>query len=134
MPTQLLLEQFGAQLAAAFGEVAYQVGSSLSTTAFRDVDVRVMLDDAQYEAMGLGDPDRPHENARWVAYALAFSALGRQMTGLPVDFQLQQTSHANAHDDGPRSALVLHWRQGFAERRAVRVDARGPGAGGAGDA
>jgi hypothetical protein len=30
------------------------------------------------------------------------------MTGLPIDFQIQQQSHANAENDGPRSALGLH--------------------------
>ena len=45
--------------------------------------------------MGFGDPERTHNNAKWVAFTLAFSALGKQMTGLPIDFQIQQTSHAN---------------------------------------
>ena len=111
MPAALHLESFGALLSDAFdGEVPYQVGSSLETTAWRDVDVRVMLDDEQYEAMGFGDPERPHSNAKWVAWVLAFSALGTAMTGLPIDFQIQQTSHANAKDDGPRSALGVRTR------------------------
>lgn len=32
--------------------------------------------------------------------------LGQEMTGLPIDFQIQQLSYANEHEGGnPRSAL-----------------------------
>lgn len=98
MPHALLLEQFARVVYEAFGEVPYHVGSSMPGSGnrnWRDVDVRLMLDDDQYEAMGFGDPERTHDNAKWVAFTLAFSALGKQMTGLPIDFQIQQTSHAN---------------------------------------
>jgi hypothetical protein len=107
MPATLKLEQFGELLHDAFGEVPYQVGSSLETTTWRDVDVRVMLDDETYAAMGFGDPVYSHHNAKWVAFTLAFSALGREMTGLPVDFQIQQTTRANEQfgGRGGRSAL-----------------------------
>lgn len=108
MPSSLYLDQFGAICSDAFGLNVYHVGSSYpgSGKAFRDVDVRVILSDEEYEAMGLGEPERPHHNAKWVALTLAFSALGKQMTGLPIDFQIQQQSHANASNNGaPRSAL-----------------------------
>lgn len=111
MPASLLLERFGDLLAGAFGENVYQVGSSLchaGNTSWRDVDVRVLMDDDEYEAQGYGDPERPHSNARWVAMTLAFSALGKQMTGLPIDFQIQQRSYANEKHDQPRSALGIH--------------------------
>jgi hypothetical protein len=38
---------------------------------------------------------------------LAWSMLGRQMTGLPIDFQIQQQTLANDEFDGPRSALMF---------------------------
>lgn len=97
MPASLWLNQFGVLLYQAFGEHAYHVGSSVKQKdGWRDVDVRLMLADAIYDSMGLGDPKFPHNNARWVAFCLAFSALGKQMTGLPVDFQIQRLSDANA--------------------------------------
>lgn len=109
MPTALFFDEFGALVHDAFGEHPYHVGSSLVGKAWRDVDVRLMLDDAQYAAMGLGDPEHPHQNPKWVALVKAFSGLGRQMTGLPIDFQIQATSHANAKfPSAPRSALGLH--------------------------
>lgn len=121
MPQALLLNEFGSQVWAAFGEPPYHVGSSLlGKKGWRDVDVRVMLNDEVWTAMGLGDPEHTHRNAKWVALTLAFSALGKAMTGLPVDFQIQQTSHANAAwPDHPRSALGLvplrHKNQGVVD-------------------
>jgi len=110
MPTSLKLHAFADLVNTAFGVFCcYQVGSSLSTTQWRDVDVRVLLDDEAYAAQGLGDPDRPHDNKKWTALTLAFSALGREMTGLPIDFQIQQTSEANKSHDGARSALFQRW-------------------------
>lgn len=100
MPASLYLEEFGQVILDAFGEVPYQVGSSFERNgkpSWRDVDVRLILDDERYEADGYGDPERPHDNARWVAMVKAFSLLGRQMTGLPIDFQIQQRTHANKH-------------------------------------
>jgi hypothetical protein len=95
MPATLYLQQFGDLLFAAFGAVPYQVGSSLLGGAWRDVDVRVILDPEVYTAMGFGDPTWPHENPRWCAYCAAFSELGRRMTGLPIDFQIQDRDQAN---------------------------------------
>lgn len=95
MPAALYLEEFGAHVYAAFHDTPYLVGSALYGKKWRDVDVRLLLDDAVYEEMGLGDPEHPHSNEKWVALVKAFSALGRQMTGLPIDFQIQQRTLAN---------------------------------------
>ncbi len=108
MPQALWLQQFGQFVRDAFGEVPYQVGSSLSTKAgWRDVDVRVILDDAAYQARGFGDPANPHSNPIWVATVLAWSSFGRELTSLPIDFQIQQQTRANAEFAGPRSALFV---------------------------
>lgn len=116
MPASLWLHQFGRMVFAAFGEHPYHVGSSVREKLWRDVDVRVMLARGVYERMGLGDPKRPHANARWVAFCTAFSALGKQMTGLPIDFQIQEVDSANEEfGGGMRSAL------GFEEPDLVGV-------------
>ena len=113
-PQGMLLNEFGERLRDAFGEVAYHVGSSLTTektTHWRDVDVRLMLDDAEWAIMGLGDPANPHTNRKWRALCIVFSDYGRRMTGLPIDFQLQQRTYANANygrEKGcDRSALLV---------------------------
>ena len=97
MPQSLNLHRFGAYLNAMFGNHTYHVGSSLEKKdGWRDVDVRVILDDEVWDAMGLGDPANPHDNAKWVAYCLTLSSFGRDLTGLPIDCQLQRRTEANA--------------------------------------
>lgn len=112
MPQEILLRVFGRYVYAAFGEMPYHVGSSLrQKDGWRDVDVRVMLEDAEWDRLGLGDPRNPQTNAKWTAITLAWSAFGRQFTGLPIDFQLQRRTEANEEfsreKGGARSALFV---------------------------
>lgn len=109
MPAALKLDEFGSHIWSAFGQPAYHVGSSLSNKSdWRDVDVRLILDDDEYKAMGLGDPGYTGINGKWIALCLAFSALGKEMTGLPIDFQIQAMGHANkAYQGEARSAIGL---------------------------
>lgn len=95
MPVALYLQEFGSKVWSAFGCPPYQVGSSMYGKTWRDVDVRLILGDEEYEALGLGDPGYPHNNAKWVSLCMAYSALGTKMTGLPIDFQIQQQTRAN---------------------------------------
>jgi len=96
MPQSLLLHQFGSQVWAAFGSPAYHVGSSLANKRdWRDVDIRMILSDDLWDSMGLGNPNKCQQNAKWVSLCLAYSALGKAMTGLPIDFQLQRSTEAN---------------------------------------
>jgi hypothetical protein len=111
MPHCLMLHQFGQHLYNAFGKVAYWVGSSLGEkTDWRDVDVRVLIPDEEYRALGYGDPEKyphgSHENAKWVSTVLAWSYFGRHLTGLPIDFQIQPLNWANEHESGNRGALL----------------------------
>ncbi|MDQ7818732.1 MAG: hypothetical protein RDU14_17025 [Melioribacteraceae bacterium] len=107
MPATLYLDEFGSQVWSAFGKPPYLVGSALESKQWRDVDVRLILDDEIYKAMELGDPSCTHTNAKWVSLCLAYSALGKAITGLPIDFQIQQQSDANKNFKGPRSALGM---------------------------
>ena len=111
MPATLYLDEFGSQLEFAFDSVAYLVGSALKTTKYRDVDVRVILTDDEWEKWGFKKPGSEHHDGKWVALCLAFSALGQRMTGLPIDFQIQQMTDANKTFSGrkghPRSALGM---------------------------
>lgn len=111
MPAALLLDNFGLLVYDAFGELPYHVGSSLrQKRGWRDVDVRLILSDEAFIALGFGPPSLgSHENPRWVAMVRAFSALGREMTGLPIDFQIQAQTAANERNVGqPRSCLGVH--------------------------
>lgn len=111
MPQCILLQQFGQHILSAFGEVPYWVGSSLTDKGgWRDVDIRLLLPDDRFAADGYGDPKTyptfVHQNAKWVSTILAWSSFGRQLTGLPIDFQIQPRDWANAHEPGYRSALI----------------------------
>jgi hypothetical protein len=106
MPAGIWLTKFGEIVRDYFGHVAYHVGSSLKTKDWRDIDVRVILPDTEFKER-FGDNLNAIGNARLSAITLAFSALGTQMTGLPIDFQVQQESHANTSEPGGwRSALI----------------------------
>ena len=107
MPASLWLDEFGHQVWAAFGHPPYLVGSALEGKQWRDVDVRLILPDEEYKCMGLGDPEHSHHNEKWVSLVLAYSALGKAMTGLPIDFQIQQQTDANEQYSKSRSALGL---------------------------
>jgi hypothetical protein len=109
MPACLLLDQFASYVIDAFGHIPYLVGSALrGERNWHDVDVRLILDDEEYAAQGFGDPADSHRNAKWVATVLAWSAFGKALTGLPIDFQIQQQSWINDRSKGePRSALGL---------------------------
>jgi GNAT superfamily N-acetyltransferase len=109
MPTSLYLDQFGSYVWDLFGFPPYLVGSALCRTDYRDVDIRLILSDEQYEAWALGHPHDPHRNARWVSLVLAYSALGTQMIGLPIDFQIQQQTFANkrfSREDGHNRSCI----------------------------
>lgn len=100
MPAWLKLQQFGAYVWEAFDEVPYLVGSAARGKTWRDVDVRLILADDEYAAR-LGELRRPRcLNVRWNALCLAFAALGRDVTGLPIDFQIDQQSEANERYGG----------------------------------
>lgn len=107
MPETLWLEEFGHQVWSAFGHIPYLVGSALEEKQWRDVDVRLILPDEEYEQLGFGDPKHPHYSEKWVSLVLAYSALGKAMTGLPIDFQIQQQTDANTRYSKTRSALGL---------------------------
>lgn len=84
----------------------YLVGSSLERKDYRDVDVRCILHDADFEALFPIDPDtglRP----RFMLMCLALSAWFNKLTGLPVDFQFQKMTVANEKHKGARNALGM---------------------------
>lgn len=100
-------------LASAFGHHAYLVGSSVTRSDYRDVDVRIILPDEEFDAMFPGvDMGDPHLDARRLAMNQAFSAYLAQQSRLPVDLQFQRRTQANAEFPGYRSALgICDWRK-----------------------
>jgi hypothetical protein len=88
------------------GGPPYLVGTAGvgSADSYRDVDVRLMLDDDEFAEVC---PTRE----RWELLCLAIGAYLRDRTGLPVDFQIQLTSVANErYGDKPRNPLGMSRR------------------------
>ena len=87
---------------SAFGP--YLVGSVMARADYRDVDIRVIVQDRKFDSLFRGRLEAVRFLNR------AFSVWGRQETGLPIDFQVQRQAEANAEFDGPRNAMgVRDW-------------------------
>jgi hypothetical protein len=111
MPAALHLEAFGREIEAAFGHLPYLVGTASTGKTWRDVDVRLILPDDEFDALFPPVP-RDQPDGRWGLLCAAISELARQRTGLPVDFQIQRQTHANDRFPGVRQALGIHDRNG----------------------
>lgn len=93
----LPLERAFDQLAGETGHSGcYLVGSCLRKRDYRDVDVRLMLDDATYARLFGDSADRPDLNPLWAILCSSIGLWLSQQSGLPVDFQIQQMTMANA--------------------------------------
>lgn len=74
----------------------YLVGSSLKKRDYRDVDVRFILGDAEFECLFGKDAARcPEINPLWALMCSSISLFLQTHTGLPIDFQIQQQTDAN---------------------------------------
>jgi hypothetical protein len=94
----------------AFG--CYVVGSSLERQDWRDVDVRLILDDADFAREFPGVEGRSWEHdSKWLLTVVSISAWLTKHTGLPVDFQIQPQTHANDIHKGKRNAIGLKIRK-----------------------
>jgi len=107
----LKLHLFGELIWEAWGELGYLVGSTQrGERDARDVDVRVMVSNEDFERWfgTKWQQGQRHQNPLWRAHMLAWSELGKTLTGLPIDFQVERISEANAlHADEPRSPIGL---------------------------
>lgn len=117
-PQSALLDGWAREVKAAFGETPYMVGSACNSTAWRDVDVVLILNDEKWDHLfGPYDAEKPIERQRGVAggwhnpflsaMQVAFSVWGREATGLPIDFKIQRLTEANTEHSGPRNALGI---------------------------
>lgn len=90
-------------LAAGFH--AYHVGSSIERPDYRDVDLRAILDDAEFDALFV---NRERLDLLNVALSEWLSA----RAALPIDFQFQRRTKANAEFGGrPRNAMGFPFRE-----------------------
>ena len=84
----------------------YLVGSSLDRRDYRDVDVRYIMYDDEYDRMFKNDSG--WTNPLWSLMCTSISMWLSQQSGLPIDFQIQRQTQANAEHKGKkRSALGI---------------------------
>ena len=105
-PERFLLEAWGAALAKAFATSPLLVGSVARAEPWRDVDVRLVLPDVVFAALTGEEPDQ------LAALNVAFSLWGQRATGLPIDFQFQDRTTANAEHNGRRIPLGINYARG----------------------
>lgn len=80
----------------------YHVGSSLTRSNWRDVDLRCMMNDEKFDAI-FGKIFSPIH----LFFNTVISEWLSARTGLPVDFQFQRTTEANAEHTGKRNAIGI---------------------------
>lgn len=110
MPAHFYLHIFGELVRDAFdGAVPYHVGSSLDSKIWRDVDVRLLLDSKEWDRF-IGEPyeagNALPNGSRRRSLEMAYDALGRHITALPIDFQIQQRDKANEQYGGQRRSAI----------------------------
>lgn len=88
------------QVSAAFGFASvYLVGTAAVSHDYRDVDVRAIIDDDEFDALFATRPQL------WGLLCLTVTRYLRSLTGLPVDFQVQRRTEANEKHEGVRIPL-----------------------------
>jgi hypothetical protein len=102
-----------AVLVQAFGVCTYLVGSSLERRDFRDVDVRTILADEDFDRMFPGMVGHnPERSALWSLVCTSISLYLSEASGLPVDYQIQRRTDANEEHKGRRNALGIFYAGG----------------------
>ena len=89
----------------AFGwGTTYLVGSSLAKDSYRDVDVRTILKDEEFDAIFEG------REFFWSVTCLGIATYLREVSGLPIDYQIQRRTQANENFDGVRNPIGTRGR------------------------
>lgn len=83
---QLLMNQFGGMVEPFFGEIVLACGSVMTTKDWRDVDVVVILPWGKWKYYDFGEG--MNRTDRYRSIVTAYSALGQNVTGLPIDFHI----------------------------------------------
>ena len=89
-------------LTASFGFHTYLVGSAMERPDYRDVDLRCILDDDDYDRFIGTNLTR----LRLLNVALS-EWIAARSGGLPIDFQFQRNTEANAEFPGRRNFVGL---------------------------
>lgn len=109
-PAIFALEQQCQDLNRAFDGHCYLVGSALERPDWRDIDIRLIMDDEAFTVLFPGSGAKHCQwefDPRWIIMTVAISERLSKVTGLPVDFQFQPRTHANERHKKRRNAMGL---------------------------
>jgi hypothetical protein len=107
-PAVFALETACRQINEAFGHFGcYLVGSAIERADWRDVDVRFIMADEEFDRLFPDADQHWEQDPRWLLLTVSISERLSKVTGLPVDFQFQRQSHANARFKSSRHPLGL---------------------------
>lgn len=103
--TREAVEEWCRGIRILFGQPPYMVGSANERPDYRDIDLRLILADDDFDA-AWRNPVKLRLMNR------AMSTWGQRETGLPIDFQIQRQSEANrTYPEGARTPMgVRDWR------------------------
>ncbi len=117
-PNCLLLDHWGTLLYSVFDEMPYMVGSATMSTTYRDVDVRVILNDDVFDAtFGPSFGCHNEYSDKWTSLMAALSLWGQKVTGLPIDFQVQRRGNVPEADwEKPRIPIGMKALRAYCSR------------------
>lgn len=99
------LEEWCANVRRIFKRPPYLVGSVTQRPDFRDVDLRLIVPDELFDAEW-------NDLVKVRLMNRAISVWGKKETGLPIDFQIQRQTEANAEFTGSRNPMgIRDWSQ-----------------------
>lgn len=73
----------------------FLVGSAIARPDFRDIDLRLIMDDADFKSVFPDAGDNWEHDPRWLLVVTSIAEHLRKITRLPIDFQIQPITLAN---------------------------------------
>jgi hypothetical protein len=106
------LEHACSVVAKAFDHPPYLVGTATESPDWRDVDVRLILPDDEFDSLFKYRGGKDFPGGLWGLMCLTISHYLADTSGLPVDFQIQRMTEANEKFGGkPRNPLGHGFRE-----------------------
>ncbi len=98
------IDHFAASLMVMFPEAlgVAHVGSSVTSDVWRDIDLRIVMRDELI--------DQLEPIVKLADVTMLLSSWGQQVTGLPVDCQLQRQTEHQSEAYGDAGSVRHHWR------------------------
>lgn len=97
------LEEWCRNVRRIFNHPPYLVGSATQHSGFRDVDLRLVMPDDEFDANWGDDPVKVRLMNR------AISTWGQHETRLPIDFQIQRQTEAQAFTGSRNPMGIRDW-------------------------